>query len=50
LPGNTGYLKEDVTLASLEQLSRTKSDMRAAAEMQEAKRKLFAGFQQKRTA
>lgn len=50
LPGNAGYLKADVTLAGLEQLARAKSDMQAATEMQEAKRKLFASFQQKRTA
>lgn len=50
LPGNARYLKENVTLAGLEQLARAKSDMQAAIEMQEAKRKLFGSFQQKRTA
>jgi transposase InsO family protein len=50
LPGNAGYLKEDVTLAGLEQLARARSNTQAATEMQEAKRKLFGSFQQKRTA
>lgn len=50
LPGNAKYLKHDVTLAGLEQFARAKSDMQAATEMQEAKRKLFGSFQQKRMA
>jgi hypothetical protein len=50
LPGLAGHLKPDVTLESLEQSARAKSDTQAAVEMQEAKQKLFASFQQKRSA
>jgi hypothetical protein len=50
LPDLARYLKEDITLDSLQQQARAKSDTRAATEMQEAKRKLFASFQQRRTA
>ena len=50
MPGLTGHLKKGVTIESLERLARAKSDTQAAREMQEAKRKLFAGFQQRRTA
>jgi transposase InsO family protein len=50
LPGVAGYLKPEVTLASLEQGAKASSDTEAARKMQEAKRKLFAGMQQKRTA
>lgn len=48
--GLTGYLKNGVTIESLDRLARAKGDTQAAREMQEAKRKLFAGFQQRRTA
>ena len=50
LPGLAGHLKEDITIESLERMAQAKGDTQAAAEMQEAKRKLFAGFQQRRTA
>lgn len=50
LPGLAGHLKEDITIESLERLARAKGDTQAAIEMQEAKRKLFAGFQQRRSA
>jgi transposase InsO family protein len=50
LPGIAGYLKKDVTIQSLEQLARVKSDTQAAIEMQEAKRKLFTNFQQRQIA
>ena len=50
LPGMARHLKEDMTVDRLEEQARTKSDMRAAVEMQEAKRKLFASFQPRRSA
>ena len=50
LPGLAGHLKVGVTIADLDRLARAQSDTQAAMEMQEAKRKLFAGFQQKRGA
>jgi transposase InsO family protein len=50
LPGLAGHLKEDVTADELERLAGAKGDTQAAIEMQEAKRKLFAGFQQRRSA
>lgn len=50
LPQVASYLKEDVTVQDLERQARAKTDMAAAAEMQAAKRKLFASFQQRRSA
>jgi len=50
LPGLAGYLKPEVTIESLDRLAHAKSDTTAAAEMQEAKRKLFASFPQRRSA
>jgi hypothetical protein len=50
LPGLAGYLKADVTVEQLDQLARAKGDTQAAVEMQEAKRKLFTGFQQRQSA
>jgi transposase InsO family protein len=50
LPGLASHLKEDVTVEQLERLARAKGDTQAAAEMQEAKRKLFTDFQQRRSA
>ncbi|MCA1604317.1 MAG: integrase [Acidobacteria bacterium] len=50
MPELVRYLKKDITVESLERLARAKGDTQAAREMQEAKRKLFAGFQQRRTA
>jgi len=47
LPGVAGYLRDDLTL---ERQAGLQTDTGAAIEMQEAKRKLFAGFQQKKIA
>src|ERR1035438_5055529 len=44
LPGLAGHLKEDVTIADLEQQARAQTDTAAAREMQAAKQKLFASF------
>ena len=49
-PGIAGYLKPGVTIQDLDRQARAKSDTDAAMEMQQAKRKLFAGFQQRRSA
>jgi len=46
LPGIATHLV-GVTIQDLDQQARLKSDTVAAAEMQEAKRKLFVGFQRK---
>ena len=45
LPDVAKYLKADITLAELEQRACAQSDTQAAKQMQEAKRKLFASFQ-----
>jgi transposase InsO family protein len=50
LPGLAGHLKADVTIAELELRARTQTDTAAATEMQKAKQKLFASFQQRRSA
>ena len=50
LPDLARHLREDVTIEGLDRQARAKSDTQAAIEMQEAKRKLFASFQQRRTA
>jgi len=50
LPDVARYIKADLTIAKLEQRARAKNDMQAAEEMQEAKRKLFTSFQQRRSA
>jgi hypothetical protein len=50
LPELAKYLKEDVTIQELERRAGAQSDTAAAAEMQGAKQKLFAGFQGKKTA
>ena len=50
LPDLARYIKADLTIAKLEQRARAKNDMQAAEEMQEAKRKLFTSFQQRRSA
>lgn len=47
LPGMARFLKPEVTLEQLEAEARRKTDMQAAAEMQEAKRKLFAAFERR---
>jgi transposase InsO family protein len=44
LPDVASHLKAEWTIALLDQQAQAKSDTQAAAEMQEAKRKLFAGF------
>ena len=50
LPDVASYLKPEWTIAELEKQAHAKSDMQAAEEMQAAKRKLFAGFQEARCA
>jgi len=50
LPDVARHLNTDVTIGELERQARAKSDTQAAVEMQEAKRKLFASFQVKRSA
>jgi transposase InsO family protein len=49
-PDVTGYLQPDVTIADLDGRARAHSDTQAAAEMQDAKRKLFASFERRRSA
>jgi transposase InsO family protein len=50
LPDLAGHLREQVTVAELEQKAQAESDTEAARKMQEAKRRLFSRLQQKRTA
>ena len=50
LPGLAGFLRADLTVDQLAESARTKSDTQAAAEMQEAKRKLFTRLHHKRSA
>lgn len=50
LPGMAGHLKPGVTLQELERQARAQTDNAAAAHMQAAKRKLFAGIQRQRSA
>jgi transposase InsO family protein len=50
LPGLAGFLRRDLTADQLQQTATAKSDTRAAADMQEAKRKLFAHMHHKRSA
>ena len=50
LPELARRLKPDITTTDLEQLARAKTDTQAAAEMQQAKRKLFASFAPRRSA
>jgi transposase InsO family protein len=50
LPGLAGYLKQDLTVEELERRAGAQSDTGAAMKMQEAKRKLFASFQHRKTA
>jgi len=50
LPGLAGHLKSDVAIQDLERQARAQTDMAAAKEMQQAKQKLFASFQQGRSA
>jgi transposase InsO family protein len=50
LPDLARHLREEITPPDLERRARAESDTQAAAKMQEAKRKLFAGLRQKRIA
>lgn len=50
LPDVARHLKPDVTIADLEKLARANTDTQAAIQMQQAKRKLFASFAQRRSA
>ena len=50
LPGIAGYLQPDLTIEELDRQARAKTDLAAAQQMQQAKRKLFASFQRKRSA
>jgi transposase InsO family protein len=50
LPGLAGHLKEGTTIEELERQARVRTDMAAAEEMQKAKQKLFASFEQRRIA
>ena len=50
LPGVAGYLKPDLTIDALNAIARAETDNAAARRMQEARRKLFSSFHQKRTA
>jgi transposase InsO family protein len=50
LPGLAGFLRQDLTADQLAHGAATKSDTQAATEMQEAKRKLFAGLRHRRSA
>ena len=50
LPGLAGFLRSDLTLDQLAQTARNNSDTQAAAAMQEAKRRLFAGLHHQRSA
>lgn len=50
LPGASRFLKADLTLEQLAGIAALKSDTKAAQEMQEAKRRLFARVQRKRSA
>lgn len=50
LPDVATHLKAEWTIAQLDQLAQAKTDTQAAEEMQEAKRKLFANIQRRRSA
>jgi hypothetical protein len=50
LPDVASHLQDDVTIAKLDQQAKVKSDMQAAEELQKAKRILFAGFHERRSA
>lgn len=50
LPDFLAYLKPDITAEGLQRTADARSDTNAARSMQEAKRKLFAGLRQRRTA
>ncbi|MGH9434225.1 MAG: integrase, partial [Terriglobia bacterium] len=50
LPDLAKYLKGGVTIQDRERRAKAQTDTAAAAEMQQAKEKLFAGFEGKKTA
>ena len=50
LPDLSAHLSNGITVDQLAQQARTQSDLEAARNMQQAKRKLFAGLRRKRTA
>lgn len=50
LPDLARHLRPEITVCELEGMARKESDTEAGRKMQEAKRTLFAGFQQKRSA
>jgi transposase InsO family protein len=50
LPGLAGFLRAEATVDQLQRTAGAKSDTQAAMEMREAKRKLFARFQHKKSA
>src|SRR5881227_1728328 len=50
LPDLAGHLQPGIMESDLERMAKAHSDTEAARQMQEAKRKLFAGLQQKRSA
>jgi transposase InsO family protein len=50
LPGVASYLKPGLTLQEVEGWARRQTDLQAATAMQAAKRKLFAGFPERRIA
>ena len=50
LPGMAGHLKGDLTTEVLDGIAKLQSDTQAAMAMQEAKRKLFAGIWNRKTA
>ncbi len=50
LPGVAGYLKPELTIDVLNAVAKAETDTEAAHRMQGAKRKLFASFQQRRSA
>jgi transposase InsO family protein len=50
LPDVARYLKPGLTIEAMERKARAKTDMQAAIEMQEAKRKLWASFAGRRSA
>lgn len=50
LPGFTGFLRPGLMPDQLERQAKTRSDTQAAMEMREAKRKLFASLNQRRSA
>jgi hypothetical protein len=50
LPDLARHLKEGITIEMLDRQARARTDMESAEEMQKAKQKLFADFQQRRSA